>query len=202
MLDGKPKELISEDGNSTTDESDNNLDASLKESAPSKTSIHTKSLQRDVDICPRDNNDTTADQSSSEQSSVDLDEPSVQKIESATERQPSQRWGVSKPKSKLGKIGGKKTIEIAHGSSQSELSIRFGHDKASPAEKSAPKPQQLRAKTSPAPKAESMGRTATPAGDPSLPRETSQERADRNREQLKRQLDSKSQLATKKKRKF
>lgn len=107
---------------------------------------------------------------------------------------------TSKPK--LGKIGGGGKLAKVHGigpvSGQNE-------DAASdmPEDPVSPK-REVRDRTA-APKTlepEKRGRTVQQPSERSPPRETSQERANRKREQLKRELESKSQAATKKKRRF
>lgn len=109
---------------------------------------------------------------------------------------------TSKPKLKLGKIGGRGKLGELDGtgsvSSKNEdiVSNKPG-DPVSP--KLDTRDQTTTPKTS---EPERRGRTVQQRLEPSPPREASQERANRKREQLKRELESKSQAATKKKRRF
>lgn len=94
-----------------------------------------------------------------------------------------------KPKGMLGRIGGATKQGV------SPTKPKLGHIGA--ASESA-KPLKLPSK-SPEP---TRGRRSEESRSPSPQRETSQERADRKREMLKRELEEKSRLGVKKKRKF
>lgn len=110
---------------------------------------------------------------------------------------------AAKPKPRIGKIGGK--TNLATGSSKPAV--------ASPTKVTCP----VKTKVNNEPGSDRMkqresilkgseparvGRSAVQPRKPSPTRETSQERANRKREQLKRELESKGQAGAKKKRKF
>ena len=109
---------------------------------------------------------------------------------------------VPTPKPKLGKIGGKCKLGKVGGTgsvySQNEgTAPRMQEDPLSPKQETkdrivAPKSMDPMMR----------GRTVRQPPEPSPLRETSQERANRKRAQLKRELENKSQAAIKKKRKF
>lgn len=109
---------------------------------------------------------------------MDLDEPDAvgQDTDEAT-----------KPKRKLGKIGGQKAakhgdiVQEKHSDNTTKPSGKVGADNPEHGH-----PSKLS-------DARSTARS---------PRETSEERANKNRERLKRELDSKNNAATKKRRKF
>ncbi|KAL9011369.1 MAG: hypothetical protein Q9173_003778 [Seirophora scorigena] len=95
---------------------------------------------------------------------------------------------LSRPKGVLGNIGGASKPSVSPGKP------KIGHiTGANTSIKSS-----MPAAKSPAPK----GSVAKQPKTPPSPRETSQERADKKREQLKRELEEKSKLGVKKKRKF
>ena len=107
---------------------------------------------------------------------------------------------LSKPK--LGKIGGKGKIGRLGGagtvSNQNE-------GRASTKQEDIVNPKREVRDQNAVPKPvepERRGRNVEQPPEPSPPRETSQERANRKREQLKRELENKSQAAVKKKRRF
>ena len=105
---------------------------------------------------------------------------------------------AQKPKGKLGRIGGRLK---ADGEEKSRTTA--SRDSATPSSRLEPKKHDNRLRAaqddiSPNRK----GRSTTQPSNPSLPRETSQERANKKREQLKRELESKSSVGAKKKRKF
>jgi len=110
---------------------------------------------------------------------------------------------VPKPKSKLGKIGGKK-VGASTNDSQSEDHAEFPvHSKGGKGPEQSPtqKPNDLSASS--VARSVNRGRTSVQGCTPhSPPRETSEERADRQREELKRRLNSENVGKTKKKRKF
>ncbi|KAL8692560.1 MAG: hypothetical protein Q9218_002453 [Villophora microphyllina] len=96
---------------------------------------------------------------------------------------------VSKPKSMLGRIGGATKPDV------SPVKSKLGHiggaaGQTATSHKLLSKSPELR------------GRSSKKNRSPSPPRETSQERADRKREMLKRELEEKSKAGVKKKRKF
>ncbi len=97
---------------------------------------------------------------------------------------------TSKPK--LGTIGGKGKLGKIGGTTSKKQEASVSSKQEARDENATPKPVEP----------EGRGRTAQQPPEPSPPRETSQERANRKREQLKRELESKSQAAIKKKRRF
>lgn len=105
-------------------------------------------------------------------------------------------------KSKLGKIGGKGTLgKVGGTSSVSSRNENIVSNKQQYAV--SPKEEARdRIADSKSIEPEGRGRTDQQRPEPSPPRETSQERANRKRAQLKRELENKSQTAVKKKRRF
>ena len=109
---------------------------------------------------------------------------------------------IPTPKARLGKIGGKGTLGKLGGtgsvSGQNEsIASNKQEDVVSPKQEARDRvavPQSM--------VPESRGRTVQPPPEPSSPRETSQERANRKRAQLKRELENKNQTAVKRKRRF
>ena len=98
---------------------------------------------------------------------------------------------AAKPKPRIGKIGGK---------------TDFDKESSKPAVATPAKPDSDRINEreaiSKASESARVGRAAAQPRSPSPTRETSQERANRKRERLKRELESKGQAGAKKKRKF
>ena len=108
---------------------------------------------------------------------------------------------TSKPKLKLGKIGGRgKLGELDGTGSVSNKNEDTVSNK--PGDPVSPKLDTRDQTATPKTSEPERGRTVQQRLEPSPPRETSQERANRKREQLKRDLENKSQAATKKKRRF
>lgn len=104
--------------------------------------------------------------------------------------------------SKLGKIGGKGTLSKVGGtgsvSSRNEnIASNKRQNAVSPKQEAR---DQIAGSKSIEP--ESRGRTVQQRPEPSPPRETSQERANRKRAELKRELENKSQTTVRKKRRF
>ena len=110
---------------------------------------------------------------------------------------------AAKPKTRIGKIGGKTNL----GTESSKPAV------ASPTKVTGP--MKTKVNTEPgsdrmkqresilkASEPSRVGRSTVQPRSPSPTRETSQERANRKREQLKRELESKGQASAKKKRKF
>ncbi|KAG8533665.1 uncharacterized protein KY384_001406 [Bacidia gigantensis] len=193
------------DEDSTTDDEDDDLAPSTRE-VPTSAVSPTKKPQH-----PVQSSVPNFDQSSTNESGSAPSSPLLQRsLSPHPEAALSVRGGLGvdttspKPKSKLGKIGGKKKAETANQSqpSQDALAMRS---------KCTESPSEILEKhrhgvgsdirSSPR-KADSRGRQSVPPRQSPTPRENSQERADRNRERLKRELDTKSHAATKKKRKF
>ena len=98
-------------------------------------------------------------------------------------------------KGKLGKVGGIRSVS-GHDDDDDDASNKEKNPVGPNLEKSD---QHAETKTR---ESERTGRTVQRPQEPSPPRETSQERANRKREQLKRELDKKSQAGPKKKRRF
>lgn len=105
-------------------------------------------------------------------------------------------------KPKLGKIGGKGKLGKSRGtgsvSSRNEGAV--SNKREDPVSLKRETRDQTAVPRTLGP--EAVGRMAQRPLEPSPPRETSQERANKKREQLKRELESKSHAATKKKRRF
>ena len=195
-----------DEGGSTTDGSDEDLQSSHSKSLPSRT---------DKTLASVSTNDSKGIQSEP----MALDDDSLTASASDVDESPAITHPVPKPKHKLGKIGGKgkdsspetpaittskpklgkiggNRTESVTGQTKHTVSDRHADpvsSKSGTREKGAsPKPTD----------SERRGRTVEQPPEPSPPRETSQERANRKREQLKRELEHKSQAATKKKRRF
>ena len=202
-----------DDSGSTTDESDDDLQSSkplplriegavANGSANALNSIQSKPMDLDDDAL-------TASQSSASE---------IDKAPAKTNLSPNSRTKLGKiggkskgsspdtlvaptSKAKLGKIGGKgklgKVGGIASVSGQDDgAASTKPHDPVSPT-------RETRDQTAALNKLEpERSRTVQRHPESSPPRETSQERANRKREQLKRELESKSQATTRKKRKF
>lgn len=109
---------------------------------------------------------------------------------------------VPAPKAKLGKIGGKSKLGKVGGAgsaySQNEgTAPKVQEDPLSPKQETNDRIVGSKSKDP-----ITRARTVQQPPEPSPPRETSQERANRKRAQLKRELEDKSQAAVKKKRRF
>lgn len=123
--------------------------------------------------------------------SVDGAEMQVGSADHAREIGRGYQASPSQPKGKLGKIGGiRKVNKKTEDHTATEHVAAFN---ASVASKGASHVASASERGR-----EPVKKPASPAPD----RETSQERADRNRERLKRELEEKSKVAVKKKRKF
>lgn len=110
---------------------------------------------------------------------------------------PSTTVAPPKTKMKLGKIGGKGKALTAGESGPKNLAMQ-----STTPSNSNPVGEDLHNVTRTSPSSKSLrGRSGVNSKSPSPPRETSEERANRKREQLKRELETKSH-AVKKKRKF
>ena len=194
----------SDENDSTTDESNDDLQPSRSKPVPSGEN---EALATNTNNCMQsepmdlDDNDLTA-------SSLKIDE------------NPAKAHPVLKSKQKLGKIGGKgkdspleapvmptlkpKLGKIGGKGKLSDIGLASAHNgsNASKNQEDAASPKQKATDSIATPKSERRGRTAEQPPEPSPPRETSQERADRKRAQLKRELENKSHAAVKKKRRF
>ena len=155
-----------------------------------------------------------------------LDEDGLTANASDIDTSPAKTHLVPKSKQKLGKIGGKRkdsspetpSIPMSRpklgrigGKSKPGKLGGTGSDSgqnegtASNKEKDSVNPKsELREQTSTSrpTEPERIARMVQQPPEPSSPRETSRERADKKREQLKRQLENKSQAGSKKKRRF
>ena len=186
---------------STTDESDD-LDSSRGKIAPLGAEIHVKNQGHAANSPTSDPNDAPAQSPNPHEDSIDLDAHTLSKGKSPAETKMSQSPDRPRLKSRLGKIGGKKRAEMTDHPQETELEVRPTSGRPYTENGVPYRIPQSTAATLPSPKTGSRGRTTTPARSASPPRETSEERANRNREQLKRQLDSKAQAGNKRKRKF
>lgn len=198
---------------STTDESDGDLQSANSKPLPSCTADTVVSgyvndskgiLSEPMDL---DDDDLTAhasdiDNGSAKTHLVSNSKQRLGKIGGKEKDSSPQISAAPTLKPKLGKIGGKNKLGKSGGagsvSSQNEVAAsKKPEDPASP--KSETKDQNAARKVL---EPERRSRTVQQTPEPSPPRETSQERANKKREQLKRELESKSQAATKKKRRF
>ena len=142
--------------------------------------------------------------SSSDEDAMDVDDDAMVGLKATSNNKTiAQVPSVSKPKPKLGKIGGKGNADKERGSqraarqSEPPLSVE-----AQPNNKPDGKEGNVRESTLKTPEIARLGRVTTQFQAPSPPRETEQERANKKREQLKRELESESHAGAKKKRKF
>ena len=176
------------DGDSTTDVSDEDMPSSQtvdpepRVVKPSQSLSHVsktvspKSPPLSKDLSP------TPDH-------MELDEPDV--VDQDTDE-------ATKPKRKLGKIGGQKAAKHSDivlersSNTTTKPSGEVGADNSEPGHSSKASDALLTTRDRP---------KVAEEGTASL-RETSEERANRNRERLKRELDSKNNAASKKRRKF
>ena len=208
-----PGEKGPDEGGSTTDESDDDLQSSHSKSLPLRTSDAVAS-------------GSTNDSKGIRSEPMDLDDDDLSASTSAIDRIAAKTPLVPNPKSKLGRIGGKgkdsspgtpavltskpklgkiggkgklgKVGGIGSISIQNEAAAsKESEETVNP--KCEASDQTAATKIS---EPETRGRTLQRPLELSPPRETSQERANRKREQLKRELESKSQAAAKKKRRF
>ena len=196
-----------DENDSTTDDSDDNIQPSRSKPLPSG---------EDEALASNPENDTHLEQ-------MDVDDESLSASASDVDKSPAKTHPIPKLRQKLGKIGGKGKDSSPDAptipTSKPKLGKIGGKGKGGGVElvssqnKSAAWKRQedianskqkatdlLAAPMSMEP--ERRGRTAEQPPEPSPPRETSQERADRKRAQLKRELESKSHAAVKKKRRF
>lgn len=124
---------------------------------------------------------------SPERHSLERQDDSIDHANDGRVTQPSP----SKPKGKLGKIGGQRRIE-----EKPEERIAANDTTASYA--SGPGTEASNAVSGSERGRGSVAKSASPLPE----RETSKDRADRNRERLKRELEEKAKVVVKKKRKF
>ena len=204
-----------DESDSTTDESDDDLQSSHSKplslringavadgSANASTGIQSEPMDLDDDaLTASQSSASDIDRAPAKTHLLPNSKPKLGKIGGKGKGSSPDALVAPTSKPKLGKIGGKRRLGkvggIASVSSQNDgaASIKL-HDPVSPTRETRDK--------SAAPHAmePERSRTVQRHPEPSPPRETSQERANRKREQLKRELESKSQATTKKKRKF
>lgn len=202
-----------DEGGSTTDESDDDLQSShskplpLRLDGPAASDSANDFKDTQSELMNLDDDGLTASGSDTDDvpaktHSVPISRPKLGKIGGKGKESSPEILAVPTLKPRLGKIGGKgKPGKV--GGTESVSSQNEGAASNKPEESVSPK-REARMQTAAATTfdPESRGRTAQQPLEPSFPRETSQERANRKREQLKRELESKSQAATKKKRRF
>lgn len=110
---------------------------------------------------------------------------------------------ISKPKAKLGKIGGFGKIGRIRGSqTQDSRLVAASSGESSLTSRQNLKREDERLPTPDAAKSEKLARVKIPPQTSSPPQETHDQKANKKRERLKRELESKSQVGAKKKRKF
>lgn len=218
-MDTEPKtsstlgKLNPDESGSTTDESDDYLQSSHSKHPPSRTDVAVaggsangfEGIQSD----PMDLDDDGLTASASDVDSnfakthlVPKSKPKPGKIGGKGKDSSPKIPAVPTSKPKLGKIGGKAKLGKI-GSTGSVASQYDGATSKRPGNPVSPEPEAIGQNAAPKiSERQSRGRADLPLREPSYPRETSQERANRKREQLKRELESKSQVVTKKKRRF
>ena len=199
-----------DENDSTTDESDDNLQPSRAKPLPSGEDKALASSPEDNTKCMHSEKMDLDDESLSASASDIVKSPATPhsipnsrqklgKIGSKSKDCSPDPPVIPKSKPKLGKIGGK-----GRGGSGGLVSSQNGSTAWKNQEDIASSKQEvtdpLAAPTSMEP--DRRGRTAEQPPEPSPPRETSQERADRKRAQLKRELENRSHTAVKKKRRF
>ena len=157
-------------------------------------------LVLDEMLCSKPTNGTVARHGERERGPVVLEVSPVPS--SPLDEKASQSQDQAKPKSKLGKIGGKKKVDITGvisslkaGNTPNDFGV--SRDTAFVVKTQEGDPETLLGM-----KANQRGNMEVPGEGSPPPRETSQERANRNREKLKRELDIQSHTGTKKKRRF
>ncbi|KAL9132251.1 MAG: hypothetical protein Q9217_000055 [Psora testacea] len=182
--------------NSTTDNSDNDLDFSGPKSVGSNDATPSNGARESMERINKSNERADL---SSDRSSMDLDASPPPSFTRPLDDKVSQRQRPVTPKPKLGKIGGKKKVESPEIADRVDKASIVKKVKTSGSAAPAPKTQDESPDTSPLTKSTYRSRSKPPAKHPSPPRDTSQERANRNREKLKRELDIKTRAGTKKK---
>ena len=208
-----PSSLGNDEGGSTTDESDDNLESTQFKPLPlrrehASARSHLNNTERmHSDLMDVDDDGLTASASDVDKSPakvhvVPRSKYKLGKIGGKGRDSSPEIPAISESKSKLGKIGGKGTLGKVGGTG----SVSSRNENIAPNKKqNAVSPKQEardQIADSKSIEPESRGRTLQQRPEPSPPRETSQERADRKRAQLKRELEYKSQSAVKKKRRF
>ena len=203
-------EMHPDENDSTTAESDENLQPSRSKPLPSgEDEALASSPEPDTKCVQLEQMDL--DDESLSASASDIDKSSAKTHPIPKSRQKLGKIGgkgkdcspdapaIPKSKPKLGKIGGKgKGDGVGLVSSQNKSTAWKNQEDIASSKQGETDP--LAAPMSMEP--ERRGRTAEQPPEPSPPRETSQEKADRKRAQLKRELENKSHAAVKKKRRF
>ena len=202
-----------EENGSTTDESHDDHQSSYSKSLPSRAAngftgdpaSHTDRTQSEPMALNGNDLTTSAsdtDESVAESQSALKPKPKLGRIGGKGKDKPPEAPAISTPKRKIGKIGGKgKPANVSHTASVT------GQDegRAPDMQEDAISPNSDEKNQVAGPKpigSERRSRLVQKRSEPSPPRETSQERANKKREQLKRELENKSQVAIKKKRRF
>ena len=180
--------LDPKDGDSTTDVSDEDMTSSQTvEPEPRAVKLSQSLSHISKTVSPK--TPPSSKNLSPTPDHMELDEPDFvsQETDEAT-----------KPKRKLGKIGGQKAAKQSDvvpeksSNTTTKPSGEVGADNSEPERSS----KVLDARST------ARGRPNLAQASPTSARETSEERANRNRERLKRELDSKNNAASKKRRKF
>ena len=194
---------VPDETDSTTDESADDIGSSPTKHLPFRADDTVADLSangfKGVQPEPMDLNDDGSNASTSE---VENSRAKLGKIGGKGKDSSPENSAVPKSKSKLGKIGGNAKLGKIGG-----IGFAAGQNQGAtlnqPEKSVSPKfeavDQIVAHKTS---ERERKGRSDQLLRDHSPPRETSQERANKKREKLKRELESKSQAVTKKKRRF
>lgn len=193
-----------DEGGSTTDESDDDLQSSHSKPLPLRTN-DSKGIQSEpMDL---DDDDLTASASDIDNNPAKTlllpnSKPKLGKIGGKGKDSSPETPGVLKSKPNLGKIGGKGKFGKVGGTGSVSIQNE-GAASNKPEDPVSPKREAREQIAAPQiSELERRGRAVQQPPEPSPPRETSQERANRKREQLKRDLESKSRASTKKKRRF
>ena len=193
----------SDEGGSTNDESDDELQPSHSKLLPLRTdnalasdiANNTKGIQSE--LMDLDDDGSTASGSDVDKSPVKTrpvprSKQRLGKIGGQRKDSSPETPTIPTSKPRLGKIGGKGMLGNLGGTTSNKQEAFVSPKQEARDQNASPQPVEP----------EGRGRTAQQPPEPSPPRETSQERANRKREQLKRELESKSQAAIKKKRRF
>ena len=185
-------------GNSTTDDSDGNPEGPDLGQGVQKSTMSNENSEHSKDFGPTARSGDHELGPKSDRNSGDLDEAAFPSKQVTT--QPELNHNTNDMKPKLGKIGGKnkiKPLNMIIPTTKATSHEIHGSDAGH-----VSRTHESRSETSLATASSPRGRIATPTKEPSPARETSQERANRNRERLKRELAIRSQAGIKKKRKF
>lgn len=214
-ISNSPEQKDPDEGGSTTDESNDDLRSSHPKPLSSRTDdavvsvfangskgIHPEPMDLDDDSLTASASEV--DNSPAETHSVpkSKSKPKLGKIGGKRKDSSPEIPVVPTSKPKLGKIGGKGKLGKVGGTGSvydQNKGIPANRPEGRVSPKCEARDETAASKSS---EPERKGRTVEQPLEPSPPRETSQERANRKREQLKRELERKSQAASKKKRRF